>query len=129
MTEILEAPTVTESAAPADTPAPLSPAAAAVERCLNAYRTERDLQLANGKYDSACHNAARVAYRQAVPYAESLESIQALIACVAQGINFQIYERHESTQILYAAQVSLTANKPPKVEKTPKPQKPNPDES
>ncbi len=109
MSETLEAPTVIESAAPAETPTPRSTAAAAVERCLNAYRAARDSQRAKGKYELDCYEAAKVAYRQAVPYAESLEDIQALIACVAQGINFEIYERHQSTQILYAAQVALGA--------------------
>ena len=110
-TEISEEPApVTAATAPAEAPAPLSTAAAAVERCLNAFRTARDSQRAKGKYERDCHEAAKVAYRQAVPYDESLENIQALIACVAQGINFQIYERHESTQILYAAQVALGAH-------------------
>ena len=118
MTEILESPAdisaepapVTVANAPANTSAPLSPAATAVERCLHAYKAEYGAQRANGKGDWDSVKSARVAYRKATPIAESLSGIQGFIACVAQGIIFEIYDRQECTQLLYAAQVALGAH-------------------
>ena len=104
------APAVTAST-PADTSAPLSPAATAVERCLRAYKEEYGAQRANGRGDWDSVKSARVAYRKAMPIAESLSGIQGLIACVAQGIIFDIYDRQECTHLLYAAQVALGAHR------------------
>jgi hypothetical protein len=42
-----------------------------------------------------------------MPITETLTGIQTFIACVAQGIIFEIYDRHESTHLLYPAQVAL----------------------
>jgi len=103
MTDTLEAPAV---------PVSTSITAAALECCLNAYRREYKATEATGKSDYFCRQAGSTAYRLAVPSTETLADIQALIACVAQGINFQVYEGRESTQLLYAAQVALFANRP-----------------
>ncbi len=80
MTDTLEAPAV-----------PVSTAAAALQRCLNAYRREYKAIEAKGKSDYFCRQAGS-AYRLAMPSTETLADIQALIARVAQGINFQVYE-------------------------------------
>jgi hypothetical protein len=93
---------------------------AILERGLNAYQREYKAIEATGKSDYLCRKAGANAYRLAMPSTETLASTQALIACVAQGINLQVYEGHESTQPLYAAQVALAANKPPRPEKAPK---------
>lgn len=93
--------------------APLSITAAALERCMNAYRQGYAGAQAQGKSNFTSHDLAAAAYRRAMPSTETVASIQALIACVAQGINLQIYEGRESTQLLYAAQVALAAHKSP----------------
>jgi hypothetical protein len=116
MSDALEVPAVPESsttvaAAPINTPAPLSTTAAALARCLSAYKAAYAEQLAKGKYDGECTRFAKVAYRKALPITDTLEDIQAFIACVAQGINFEMYDRGESTLLLYAAQVALGAQR------------------
>ncbi len=117
MSDALEVPAVPESsatvaAAPLNTPAPLSITAAALARCLSAYKAMYAEQLAKGKYDGQCVRFAKIAYRKALPITDSLENIQAFIACVAQGINFELYDRSEATLLLYAAQVALGAHRP-----------------
>jgi hypothetical protein len=116
MSDTLEAPAVTASTeaaaiAPANA-APLSVTTAALGACLKAYRAEYAAQLAQGKHDWECVKTARIAYRRALPTPETLADIQAFIACIAQGINYQVYEGRESSQLLYAAQVALVAHKP-----------------
>jgi hypothetical protein len=132
MSDTLEAPAVPVSAetiatAPANTSARVSITAAALERCLQAYQRKYRAAAGNGPGDIFTHRAASEAYRLAMPSTETLADIQALIACVTQGINLQVYEGRESTQLLYAAQVALAAQKPPKAEKAkreePKPEK------
>jgi hypothetical protein len=125
MSDTLEAQAVTASTetvgtAPAPNPAPLSVTAAALEACIKAYRAEYAAQKARGKHDCDCVKPAGVAYRRALPTPETLADIQAFIACIAQGINYQVYEGRESTQLLYAAQVALVAQRP---KPEPKPEK------
>lgn len=114
MSDTLEVPAAPESsttiaAATVNTPAPVSITAAALARCLSAYKAAYAEQLAKGKYDGECSRIAKIAYRRALPITDTLEDIQAFIACVAQGINFEMYRRDESTLLLYAAQVALGA--------------------
>jgi hypothetical protein len=130
MSDPLEAPAVTVftetiATAPANTPAPLSITAAALQRCLQAYRRGYQAAKAKDDGDISSRRAGSTAYRLAMPSTETLGDIQALIACVTQGINLQVYEGRESTQLLYAAQVALAAQKPPKAEKA-KLEKPKP---
>lgn len=108
---------------PATAAVPLSFTGAALARCLDAYRRGYQAAVAKGDGDYFSRKAGAVSYRLAMPSTETTAHIQALIACVAQGINYQVYEGRESTQLLYAAQVALFANKPPKAEKTQKPEK------
>ncbi len=122
MSDTLEAPsipatTATVATGPANAVAHLSNTAAAIEACVKAYRAEYAVHQAKGKCDWECVKAGGIAYRRALPTTETLADIQAFIACVAQGINYQVYEGRESTQLLYAAQVALAAHKPAKSEK------------
>jgi hypothetical protein len=125
MTETLEAPTVTESTpvsaepatAPASAPAPPSTTAIAIARCLEAYRCGYNSAAAKGQSHYFANQAGALAYRHVVPSTETFDDIQALIACVAKGVNLHIYEGRESTQLLYAAQVALASRKSPKPEK------------
>ena len=131
MPDTLEVPTIpaineTVTTAQANTPSPLSIPAAALQRCLEAFRRAYKAAAAKGDSDYFSHKAGAIAYRLAMPSTETLADIQALIACVTQGINYQVYDGRESTQLLYAAQVALAAQKPAKTERV-KQEKPKPE--
>lgn len=51
---------------------------------------------------------ASVAYKLAMPKMDSLPSIRAAISCIAQGINLEVYDGRDGSQLLYAAQVALS---------------------
>lgn len=51
---------------------------------------------------------ASVAYKLAMPKMDSLPSIKAAISCIAQGINLEVYDGRDGSQLLYAAQVALS---------------------
>lgn len=101
MNEVLEAPSATQN----------STAATALERCWNVYQKEYSAAEAEGKGSIGCRMAAAAAYRRVLPPADSIGNIQALIACIIQGINLEVYLRRESTQLLYAAHVAITAHR------------------
>jgi hypothetical protein len=85
-----------------------SAAARGVAKCLKAYRTVYNEQKAKGMQPATAHHAGDVAYRLAMPTMENLDSIRVYIACVAQGMNLQVFSGREVSQMLYAAQVALT---------------------
>jgi len=100
----------TENQAVPSEPTP-STTAASVARCVAAFRAEYAEQRDSGQGHWECLSAAKIAYRKALPCAETLAGIRAFIACVAQGINFEVYGQSDSTRLLYAAQVALSAYK------------------
>ena len=106
-------------------PVDVSTTAASLKSCLDAYHHDYQADAKSGQSDFFCRRAGALAYRLAMPSTETLADIRALIACVAQGINLQVFEGRESTQLLYAAQVALAASRPPRIEKT-KPATPDP---
>jgi len=54
---------------------------------------------------------ASVAYKLAMPKMDSLPTIRAAIACVAQGITLEVFDGRDGSQLLYAAQVALATLK------------------
>ena len=96
-----------------ETQAPTEPAlpSAVVDRCVAAYKDARRDAAGQGASDYKQHEAGRIAYRLAMPRTNNLADIHAFIACVACGITLEIFDRHEPTQLLYAAQVALAAVK------------------
>jgi hypothetical protein len=50
---------------------------------------------------------ASVAYKLAMPKMDSLPTIRASIACIAQGIQLEVFDGRDGSQLLYAAQVAL----------------------
>jgi hypothetical protein len=54
---------------------------------------------------------ASVAYKLAMPKMDSLPSIRASIACIAQGITLEVFDGRDGSQLLYAAQVALSVLK------------------
>ena len=51
---------------------------------------------------------ASVAYKLAMPKMDSKPSIRAAIACIAQGIQLEVFDGRDGSQLLYAAQVALS---------------------
>ena len=51
---------------------------------------------------------AQVAYKLAMPKMDSLPTIRAAIACIAQGITLEVFDGRDGSQLLYAAQVALS---------------------
>lgn len=100
---------------------PISSSAAAVKRCMDAYKQAYRAAASVGAEEYKKLESATDAYRLAMPCMESPRAIRAFIACVAHGISFEIWNRHEPTQLLYAAQVALAAHKSKPARKRPTP--------
>jgi hypothetical protein len=54
---------------------------------------------------------AQVAYKLAMPKMDSLPTIRAAISCTAQGIQLEVFDGRDGSQLLYAAQVALATLK------------------
>ncbi len=80
----------------------------AITRCLDAYNAIVNKELAKGVSMITAQFEANTAYRIAMPVLDSPNSIQAYIACVAQGMNLEIFKGRDASQMLYAAQVALS---------------------
>ncbi len=91
--------------------ASVSACSAAVDRCMAAYKNAYRACATMGEADYKRLKAGNNAYRLAMPRTVSVTEIQAFIACIAHGINIGVFERHEPTQLLYAAQVALSAQR------------------
>ncbi len=98
---------------------PLSFSAAAVKRCMDAYKQAYRAAATVGADDEDKSKSGCNAYRLAMPCMESPRAIRAFIACVAHGITFEIWGLREPNQLLYAAQVALAAHKPRPAKKQP----------
>lgn len=92
-------------------PAPESPVAAAVNHCMAQYKGAYRAAATMGASEYGSHKAGREAYRLALPRTGSVTEIQGFIACIAHGITLEVFDRHEPTQLLYAAQVALASLK------------------
>ena len=82
------------------------------DKALDLCRSEwsRAYDLAQGK-DLPAPKALRmasVAYKLAMPKMDSLPTIRAAIACIAQGITLEVFDGRDGSQLLYAAQVALS---------------------
>lgn len=54
---------------------------------------------------------AAVAYKLAMPKMDDLPSIRAAIACIAHGIQLEVFDGRDGSQLLYAAQVALATHR------------------
>ena len=67
-----------------------------------------DLAQEKGQPAAKALRMAQVAYKLAMPRMESLPSIRAYIAAIAQGIlHLEVFDGRDGSQLLYAAQVAL----------------------
>jgi|GEM_PF-3518256 len=51
---------------------------------------------------------ASVAYKLAMPKMDTKPGIRTAIACIAQGIQLEVFDGRDGSQLLYAAQVALS---------------------
>jgi hypothetical protein len=73
----------------------------------------RAFELAQKKGLSAtrAQRMAAVAYKIAMPRMNSLTNIKAAVACVAQGIQLEVFDGRDGSQMLYAAQVAISIHR------------------
>ncbi|HUX44245.1 MAG TPA: hypothetical protein VMV57_05800 [Terracidiphilus sp.] len=90
----------------APAPAPANPA---VAHCLHAFRTVYKTELTRGELDFRALQRAGSAFRNAMPPLDDHHNIRNFIACVAQGILLGAVDVRQSSKLLYAAQVALSA--------------------
>jgi hypothetical protein len=88
-----------------------TPANKAIAAALTAYHRAHELKIAEGEHPMRARLAAKTAYRLAMPIMDTKEGIRAYIACVAQGMNLEVFGGAEASQMLYAAQVALSLAK------------------
>jgi hypothetical protein len=82
----------------------------ALTECRTAWAEAFETAQTKGLNNAKAIRMAAVAYKLAMPKMDSLPSIRAAIACIAQGINLEIYDGRDGSQLLYAAQVALSVN-------------------
>jgi hypothetical protein len=90
---------------------PVSPVYAAVNRCMAAYKQAYRAAGTMGADQLNRHVAGSDAYRLALPLTQTETDIQAFISCVTRGIALGVFETHEPSQLLYAAQIALSVTK------------------
>ncbi len=83
----------------------------ALAHCRNEWQRAHDLASAKGLAPQKALRMAAVAYKLAMPKMDSLPTIRAAIACIAQGITLEVFDGRDGSQLLYAAQVALSVLK------------------
>jgi hypothetical protein len=91
----------------------------AVARCCAASKKAYDAAQVNGRSRYDCSEVAKDAYRAAMPPLSSPENIRDFVACIAQGILLEIIPRDQTTRLLYAAQVAISAHRKPSAPRKP----------
>ena len=88
-----------------------SATARAVAHCHDEWHQAFNLAKEKGLQQQKALRMASVAYKLAMPRMESLSSIRAAIACIAQGISLEVFDGRDGSQLLYAAQVAMSTLK------------------
>jgi hypothetical protein len=81
----------------------------AVRLCTDAYQRAYKTTLLKTNETYTAEKAGKKAFRAAMPTLVGYENIRAFIACVAQAILNDTIGEKDSTKLLYAAQVALSA--------------------
>lgn len=97
-----------------------TPANKAIARALTAYQRAKQIAADKGEHPLKGKLAAKTAFRLAMPVMETREDIRAYIACVAQGLNLEVFTGRDASQMLYAAQVALSLAKQEKPAREPR---------
>ena len=79
----------------------------ALELCKAEWTRAYALGKEKGQPAAKALRMAQVAYKLAMPRMETLPSIRAYIATIAQGIQLEVFDGRDGSQLLYAAQVAL----------------------
>ena len=98
----------------------------ALHECKDRWSTAYTVAQNKGLSAQRALRMASVAYKLAMPKMDTKPGIRAAIACIAQGIQLEVFDGRDGSQLLYAAQVALAAQKPPRLEKA-KPEKTKPE--
>jgi hypothetical protein len=114
MTEAIEIP----GAADASSAVSASPA---VARCVEAWTSVFQAEIARSNSRAIAAYKAGKAYRIAMPLLSGYENVRDFVACTAHGLLIGAIDGSQSSKLLYAAQVALTT-----VRSQPAPQKPVP---
>ena len=80
----------------------------ALAHCKDEWTRAYDLAHTKGLTGPKALRMAQVAYKLAMPKMDSLPTIRAAIACIAQGITLEVFDGRDGSQLLYAAQVALS---------------------
>lgn len=80
----------------------------AAEECKAAWSAAYDHAKAEGQPAAKALRQASVAYKLAMPRMDTLPNIRAAITCIAQGIQLEVFDGRDGSQLLYAAQVAMT---------------------
>jgi hypothetical protein len=80
----------------------------ALHACRLAWQHAHDEAIAKGQPPQKALRLAQVAYKLAMPKMDSHRTIRAAIACIAQGIQLEVFDGRDGSQLLYAAQVALS---------------------
>lgn len=83
----------------------------AMQECKAAWSKAYDLAKSKGLPAVKCQRMAAVAYKIAMPKMDSLTTIKAAVACVAQGIQLEVFDGRDGSQLLYAAQVAISIHR------------------
>ncbi|MFP5237406.1 MAG: hypothetical protein ACLGSD_16035 [Acidobacteriota bacterium] len=81
----------------------------AVDRCWAAYRQAHDQAIAEGTSREIAGIRAEKAYRRAMPRLHTRDEIRAFLACVADGLLFEIIYRSEGPYLLASARAATAA--------------------
>ena len=84
----------------------------ALTHCKDEWSHAYRLAQAKGLTATKALRMASVAYKLAMPKMDSLPTIRAAIACIAQGIQLEVFDGRDGSQLLYAAQVALSIYHP-----------------
>jgi len=80
----------------------------ALTACKDGWTQAYELAQTKGLTAPKALRMASVAYKLAMPKMDSLPTIRAAIACIAQGITLEVFDGRDGSQLLYAAQVALS---------------------
>ena len=76
----------------------------ALDLCKSEWHAAFDLAKEKGLASTKALRMAADAYKLAMPKMDSLPTIRAAIACIAQGIQLEVFDGRDGSQLLYAAQ-------------------------
>lgn len=83
----------------------------AMSHCKSEWTRAYSLAQKQGLPALKAQRMAAVAYKLAMPKMDSLAGIRAAVACVAQGIQLEVFDGRDGSQLLYAAQVALSLHR------------------